>query len=237
MNAKAALPALIDTCFLADEIGHGPDGASPELEEMESLEPAPAPSPATMDAAWRRLLAFVAEGRADQGAAYERVRARLVQFFAAKGELNAEELADATFDRLVHKLTDELVAEVRSPIGYVLRFARFIHLERIKSEVVRRQRLEALPPEETDPAEQAWEERRHAARLALLERCLGELPAAERALLVSYYTHDGRARIASRQKMSRELGINPALLRTRVSRLRVELDRRVRALADEATLG
>jgi DNA-directed RNA polymerase specialized sigma24 family protein len=221
MNAKAQLSGLIDLGAVA---------------EPESSEPAPERPPEAMDTGWRRLLRFLAQGQIDEGVAYERARNRLVRFFAVRGELTADELADATFDRLVAKLTDEVAAEVRSPISYVLRFAHFIHLERVNGHGTRRGRLQALQPEEGNPAEGAYEEHHHTERLELVERCLNNLRPAQRALLVSYYEHDGRARIVWRQQMSRDLGINPTLLRTRVSRLRIAFERRVRALAKQVAL-
>src|SRR4051812_12035737 len=80
-------------------------------------------------AAWSRLLTFLTNGAGDHGAAYERTRVRLMEFFRSKGALNAEDLADATFDRLAEKLEAEHLVTVQRPLGYVLRFARFIYLE------------------------------------------------------------------------------------------------------------
>jgi len=189
-----------------------------------------------MAEAWRRVLRFLADGDAREELVYERARNRLLQFFAARGKLGDEELADATFDRVVAKLSDEIAAQVRSPLGYMLRFAHFIYLEHVKDDIARRSRLAALPPDNGDCMESAQEAWLRNERLTLLERCLDEMPPEERTLLLSYYTHDGRSRIVSRQKLSKELGITPALLRTRVSRLLSALNQRVRALAEEAEL-
>lgn len=216
--------------------------------ERSSLAPAVAPdaqatTPALLSRAgianheaWERLLRFLANGEAPEAAVYERARNRLLQFFAARGTTGGEELADATFDRVIAKLSDEIIAQVRCPIGYVLRFAHYIHLEHIKSEIARQHRLAALPPEEADHLEGTREQWLRNERLALVERCLDDLAPAERTLLRSYYMHDGRSRITSRQQMSRALGITPALLRTRVSRLLGAFNQRVRALAEAAAL-
>lgn len=200
------------------------------------VEPAPTRSPDATAPAWQRLLRFLAGGDAQDAAVYDRARNRLLQFFAARGTMGGEELADATFDRVIAKLSDEIAAQVRCPIGYVLRFAHFIHLEHIKSEIARQHRLAALPPEDADPMENAREAWLRSERLALVERCLDDLAPAERTLLLSYYMHDGRSRITSRQQLSRELGITPALLRTRVSRLLGAFNQRVRALAEATAL-
>lgn len=185
---------------------------------------------------WSRLLRFLAAGDDREEDAYARARNRLLQFFAARGMLRDEDLADATFDRVVAKLSDESAEQVRSPVGYLLRFAHFIYLEHVKSESARQRRLAALPFEDTDGPDRAQERALWDERLALLTRGLNELPPVDRDLLLSYYTHDGGSRIASRQKLSLQLGITPALLRTRVSRLLATLNQRVRALAEQAEL-
>jgi DNA-directed RNA polymerase specialized sigma24 family protein len=182
------------------------------------------------------LLRFLAAGDDREQDAYARARNRLLQFFAARGMLRDEDLADATFDRVVAKLSDESAEQVRSPVGYLLRFAHFIYLEHLKSESARRRRLAALQLEDPDRPDRAQERSLRDERLALLTRGLNELPPADRDLLLSYYSHDGGSRIASRQKLSLQLGIAPALLRTRVSRLLAALNQRVRVLAEQAEL-
>jgi DNA-directed RNA polymerase specialized sigma24 family protein len=174
--------------------------------------------------AWRRLLGFLELTCPNgSGTAYERVRERLVRFFRAKGVTHAEELADATFDRVARKLSGEKVIDIRNPIGYVLGVARLIWLESVKLEVARRHRLDHYDVVHTDAAEARETEQNSA----ILERCLGELSAEERALLLDYYQGRGQSRIERRQALVRNLGLNPGLLRTRVHRLRAQLGRRV----------
>jgi DNA-directed RNA polymerase specialized sigma24 family protein len=175
-------------------------------------------------AAWSRLLVFISNGVGDQGAAYERTRTRLMEFFRGKGALNAEDLADATFDRLAEKLEAEHLVTVQRPLGYVLRFARFIYLESIKTDTCHRRCLQTMAHEPGD--DDAGDE--GDGRMAALRRCLEELSAEERTMLAAYYRHNGRERINSRLEMSKTLGLSPALLRTRMARLRAEVERRVR---------
>jgi hypothetical protein len=175
-------------------------------------------------AAWSRLLTFIANGGSDHGAAYERTRARMMEFFRSKGALNAEDLADATFDRLAEKLEAEHLTTVQRPLGFVLRFARFIYLESIKTDTCHRRCLQTMHHE--TGGDEAGDD--GDGRMAALRRCLEALPAQERAMLAAYYRHSGRERINSRLEMSRELGLSPALLRTRMARLRAEVERRVR---------
>jgi DNA-directed RNA polymerase specialized sigma24 family protein len=175
--------------------------------------------------AWTRLLSFleiIQPGPA--GRAYERTRERLVRFFKTRSTTHAEELADATLDRVARKLARETIVDVRNPMGYVLGVARLIWLERIKSEVSQRNRHGHYEETRMIDAEDAHELERNTA---ILDRCLAEMPAEERALLLSYHQGRGQARIAHRQELVQNLGLNPGLLRTRVHRLRAQLGRRV----------
>jgi DNA-directed RNA polymerase specialized sigma24 family protein len=208
----------------------------PAARNAETVSPPAGHAPDSNGEGWSRLLRFLAAGDDREQEAYERARNRLLQFFAARGMLRDEDLADATFDRVVAKLSDESAEQVRSPVGYLLRFAHFIYLEHVKSERARRRWLAALQFEDSDGPERAQERSFRDERLALLTRGLNELPPADRDLLLSYYTHDDGSRIASRQKLSLQLGIAPPLLRTRVSRLLATLNQRVRVLAEQAGL-
>jgi DNA-directed RNA polymerase specialized sigma24 family protein len=195
----------------------------------------PAPCATALDGeAWARLLSFLALSQSQfPGAAYERVHERLVRFFRGKGSMHAEELADATFDRVACKLGREALAEVRNPIGYVLGVAKLIWLESVKLEVARRRRLDhyaALFTRDDDGDAHKLER-----DVALLDRCLAELPADQRLLLLNYYRGQGQARITRRQDLVRELRLNAGMLRTRVHRLRAQLERRVNQLRQTET--
>jgi DNA-directed RNA polymerase specialized sigma24 family protein len=178
--------------------------------------------------AWSRLLSFLAITQSvSPGVAYERVHERLVRFFRGKGSMHAEELADATFDRVAEKLGRETLVDVRNPVGYVLGVARLIWLEYVKLEMAQRRRLDHYAATcKGDEEEAATTER----DVALLDHCLAELPDEQRTLLLHYYRGRGQARIARRQELVRELQLNPGLLRTRVHRLRAQLERRVNEL-------
>src|SRR6266542_379784 len=222
MNANAR-PA-------AHESDHAPASTLPQrrLWAVPADSDRPGTAPATSDderaAAWSRLLVFLAGGGGNHGVAYERTRVRLMEFFRSKGALNAEDLADATFDRLAEKLAVEHLVSVQRPLGFVLRFARFIYLESIKTDTCHRRCLQTMrwEPEMEDPLDDG------DGRMAVLRRCLEALAPEERTMLATYYRHSGRERIDSRMEMSRTLGLSPALLRTRMARLRAEVERRVR---------
>jgi DNA-directed RNA polymerase specialized sigma24 family protein len=177
--------------------------------------------------AWSRLLAFLAvmQERAP-GDAYERTHERLVRFFRARGSTHPEELADITFDRLAIKLSGETSLDARNAITYLLAMARLIWLESLKRESSHRRALDKYAATGGDDDETADIER----DLALIEHCLADMPHEQRTLLLQYYRGRGQPRIACRRQLGRELQLTPGLLRTRVHRLRTQLERRVKEL-------
>jgi DNA-directed RNA polymerase specialized sigma24 family protein len=178
--------------------------------------------------AWAKLLSFLPRTHGDgPGSAYERAHKRLVRFFRARGATHAEELADATFDRVARKLRSETLA-VHNPSGYLLGMARRIWLEQVKLEVSQRHRLGHYQATHMhDDHDDTRARERHGA---ILDRCLGELAPEQRSLLMSYYQGRGQVRITGRQDLVRSLGMNPGMLRTRVHRLRARLSRRAHEL-------
>jgi hypothetical protein len=112
---------------------------------------------------------------------------------------------------------------IRNRMGYVLGVARLIWLERVKAEMSQRGRHGHYETTRMHDAEEAPIIERN---VAILDRCLCELTDDDRALLLGYHEGRGRARIARRQRLGQDLGINAGLLRTRIHRLRVQVGRR-----------
>lgn len=181
---------------------------------------APGPSTALEREALSTLLVFLGRGRED-GAAFERMRQRLIRFFHWKGAAEAESLADEVLDRVARKLAGGVKIERDDPAAYVLGVARLVYLEAVKREARARRQLdraaaagEAAPP---DPGEEA--------RLHALEACLGRMSGEERALVLDYHREAGQAGIDRRQALARERGIAVNALRIRIHRLRQRLAR------------
>jgi DNA-directed RNA polymerase specialized sigma24 family protein len=161
------------------------------------------------------------------GEAYEALRLMLAAFFAWRGAATPEECADETLDRLAAKLAEGVV------IDDVRRFARgvarLVLLEHWRGPAARRGPLDDAV-RAASPAPAAEEEEH---RYACLERCLAELPADGRTLILRYYASDGRDRIESRRRLAAELGVSESALRNRAQRLRDRLEQCLTArLAD-----
>jgi len=164
-----------------------------------------------------RLLARL--GADDERAAieYERLRRTLVKFFEWRGVWPADEYADQAIDRLARKLDETPVDDVWS---YAHGIARMLLLEH--------QRQPAALSIETagDPA--AW-----PAPLAsgedewlfdCFDRCLAELPADGRSLILRYYEGERSDKISNRRRLAAALAVSEAALRSRVQRLRDRLE-------------
>ena len=151
------------------------------------------------------------------GEKYEHLRSALLKFFSWHQTLEADASVDETLDRIARRLAAGETIEDVPAFAYGV--ARFVRLER--------QRQSAAMPTTTDEglvahaAEQPPEE--DEARDACLQRCLGEIPAKERDLIVTYYVGTGRGRIDGRSQLAATLGLSENALRHRAQRLRNRL--------------
>lgn len=168
-------------------------------------------------AALDRLLGRLDANPSAAGEKYEHLRRALLKFFSWHGTLEAESCVDETLDRLARRLNEGHAIDDVSTFAYGV--ARMVRLER--------QRQAAARPTTTEevlasrPAEPAQEN--EEVRDACLERCLGELPADERQLIVTYYVGAGRKRIDGRARLAAVFGLSDNALRHRAQRLRDRL--------------
>jgi DNA-directed RNA polymerase specialized sigma24 family protein len=172
--------------------------------------------PWTIDAAaFEGLLAALNPDRATASAEYERLRQRLIRFFSIQQAQSPEDLADTAFNRIARRIAEG--EEIRNAMQYLSGIARMLLLE---DRYKKRQEENALrtlantrdivnPDDELPDA---------------LDACLGALPSGSRELLQRYYSGEGRRRIALRQEIADEMGMELNALRNRVLRLRDKLE-------------
>jgi len=168
--------------------------------------------------AFDRLLAAFSPDRDEAGEKYLLLRGNLVNFFELRGISRAEEAADEVLNRLARKL--EAGETPENPRTYALGIARMVALEfrRIPEQTA----PEEMPEIETAPPDDAAETEEE--KLKCLGKCLGELPAENREIIVGYYQGEKRDKIENRQKLADRLGIPPTALRNRAVRLRDKLE-------------
>jgi hypothetical protein len=165
--------------------------------------------------AFAKFLRWLATDREESGRKYERIRTRLVRFFAWRGCHNPEELFDKTIDRVCRKI--ELAALEPSGDALALCYAVATF---VLQEYWREAKLTPIPEnigylEVKDSEEKEREIQR-------LEECLTLLSQCDRDLITCYYDGMGRERIQRRKGLASTVGGMNAL-RVRVFRIRARL--------------
>lgn len=154
----------------------------------------------------------------DQDAAaqkYEKIRQRLIRILRGRGCFEAEELADATFNRVIGKLPQIADGYTGDPTLYFYGVADKIYLEWLRRQKkINQTRLP--PPEISDAAALEIE-------YECLANCLAKLPADQHRLIVGYYREIKSAKIENRRKMAQTFGISPNALQVKASRVRSQL--------------
>lgn len=174
-------------------------------------------------AAFSRLLARLDADVDRAAAAYEQLRHALEKFFDWHGAWPPEECADETLDRLLRKLDEVDVHDVRQ---YARGIARLVLLEWQRRpapvSLTDNPELENVSaPSTADPDEAPLQE--------CFDRCLADLPSESRTLVLQYYVAERRAKIDVRRRLAQALSISESALRNRVQRLRDRLERCVQS--------
>lgn len=170
--------------------------------------------------AFDRLLESLGSERESAALAYERLRLRLVKFFAWERCAEPEDCADEALNRVARRL--EQGEDIRQVEQFALGVARLVLLE----DRARARKFATITAEPVYVPSPAMETER---ALASLERCLDALSLEQRAFILEYYRGDGRSRSDRRRKMAGELGIDLNALRNRAMRLRERVEASVRA--------
>jgi DNA-directed RNA polymerase specialized sigma24 family protein len=165
------------------------------------------------------LLVRLAPNRADAADLYNRLRARLTQFFEWERCDAPEDLADEVVNRVARRIAEG--EEVANVAAYMLGVARFVVRE-ARSRQARENRVLAEYARHVGDADEpaAVDER----AFDCLDGCLAQLPPDRREHLLRYYTGEQTDRIAERERLATALGIGPVALRNRMLRMRQRLE-------------
>ena len=162
--------------------------------------------------AFDRLLQWLSPDREAAAEKYELVRRKLIRFFIGRGSDISEELADTTMNRVTRVLEEDKIEDFDGdPLGFFFGVAKYVYKES--------RRKKRIPPEDlliTQPYASETE-------FSCLDRCLKKCPVRSRDLITRYYQKDGADKIAARQQLSDEIGINMNTLRLKVFRIRNSL--------------
>ena len=172
--------------------------------------------------AFQRLLSCLDADHERAGAKYEAIRRKLVKSFDWRGAHFPEECADETINRIIRKL--EAGGSIRDIPTYCYGIARLVFLETLKKPDNRHISLDEL----SSVAAPSLQEEDSGER-ECFERCLGELPAESRQLILQYFQDERRDKINNRQAMANRLGIPLNALRSRIQRIKDKLEQGVAA--------
>lgn len=173
----------------------------------------------------RAFLDWLSSDSENRDAAYESARHRLVIFFAGRKCLEPETLTDQTLDCAMRKLSE--IPPEAHPMAYLIGIAKNIYRDELRAT----QKFEAFHHAQTTLANSRKStslttqsnlselEIRHSC----LEKCLGELPAEDRAMVLKYYSESKQAKIDKRKQLAESYGLNLNALRNRIFRLNQRL--------------
>jgi DNA-directed RNA polymerase specialized sigma24 family protein len=165
------------------------------------------------------LLSSLGPNREAAADHYLQIRRNLVRLFEWRGCATPDEYADEAINRCAKKIGEG--EEIRDLSSYSIGVARML-LREIGHDCLRETPLEAGPEPRIMPVEPQQDEDR---RLECLRRCLGQLSADNRDLILSYYEGEKGAKIKNRKELEHRFGIGAGTLRMRALRLRETLQR------------
>lgn len=169
---------------------------------------------------FEKLLAWLHPDREQAGHKYEAIRESLIKVFSWRGYNDAEDLADEVITRVAMKTRELADSYVGDPALYFYGVAKNVvrECERREQHMPLDPRLKA-PDTTTEPG--AVEAR--ARREECLQKCLRELDADDRMLILAYYQKSKQAKIDYRKALARQLGMGTNALRVKVFRIRGHL--------------
>jgi DNA-directed RNA polymerase specialized sigma24 family protein len=174
--------------------------------------------------AFRKFLLWLDEGEDSKGERYLDMRKRLVSYFDRKQCVAADDLADATLNRVARRLDEEGTITDATPAHYCYIVAKFVFLEHLR--LVQPEGADgsnfdsaAVSTSTNPPADQTAEK-----MLDCLDHCLQKLIPWERTLILEYYRGDQGEKIQRRRKLAEQLVLSTNALSIRACRIRDRLE-------------
>jgi len=159
-----------------------------------------------------KFLEWLSPDVACAGEEYERLRFRLFNFFSKRGCVYADELVDETINRVILKSSE---VQIESPLAYCYGVAKNVYRESLRKT---RPHVDIDDVQLVAPTPAARSFSREC-----LDQCLDKLPAANRNLLLDYFSESKIAKIKLHRQISESLKSTQTALRMRVMRLKQNL--------------
>jgi DNA-directed RNA polymerase specialized sigma24 family protein len=170
------------------------------------------------------LLTWLHPDREKAAEKYENIRQSLIKIFTWRGVTDAEGLADETINRVTQKIHELRATYSGDPALYFYGVAKKIIHEH--------QRMPKTVPLDVDQLSYpSLTDEPKTSKIAYdcLDKCLAELSPANREIFLSYYAQKKLGKIDHRKVLAGKLGIDVNALRVRVHRIRLALERCIKA--------
>jgi len=154
---------------------------------------------------------------------YQSIRTKLVRYFIHKGCSDPDDLFDKTVDVVVGKI--DTLREHPSPLAYCFGVAKNIWRQDLRQRKPASLEQNMALPIYPNP-------QIHEQELKCLERCLDQLSASDRNVIVRYHQGQGHEKIETRKRLADGLGGVNAL-RIKMCRIRRELRVCIAACLDQ----
>lgn len=173
----------------------------------------------------RAFLEWLSSDSENRETAYESARRRLVIFFGGRKCVDPETLTDQTLDCAIRKLS-EIPTEAR-PMAYLIGIAKNIYRDELRAaqkfEAFRSSQIILANSRQSSSLTTQSNLNELESRHSCLEKCLGELPAEDRAMVLGYYSESKQTKIDNRKQLADRSGLNLNALRNRIFRLNQRL--------------
>lgn len=158
-----------------------------------------------------KFLIWLNPNKDEAGEEYERLRFRLITFFAGRNCRYPEELTDETINRVCLKIGE---TEIENKNGFCYGVAKNVFLEYLRKE------KEFL---NIDDMQIAVKKDETLFTDQCLDRCLNQLPTEKRNLILDYFSENKSAKITLREKLSENLELSKTALRMKIVRIKQKL--------------
>jgi DNA-directed RNA polymerase specialized sigma24 family protein len=185
---------------------------------VDSVENAAREKWALTQEAFDGLLASLGPDRDLAADRYLEIRRNLVRLFEWRGCTTPDDYADETINRCAKKIGEG--EEIRDVATYCIGIARMLLREMTRDHAQQARPLDEGPEPQGPPHEPETDSE---DRVECLRRCLGQLSAENRDLILNYYLGDKGEKIKNRQGLTQLFGLRASTLRMRALRLRESL--------------
>ena len=168
--------------------------------------------------AFDRLLTLLSSDRDTAADRYLEIRRNLVRLFEWRGCSTPDDYADETINRCAKKIGEG--EEIRDLTTYSIGVARMLLREMGRERLRAMRSLDEVAEPHVFPAEPQGDQEERAE---CLRRCLTQLSAGNRSLILNYYHGEKGDKINNRKNLMRLLGVSASTLRMRALRVREAL--------------